>query len=264
MYRTSALAVVMIAALGLAFLMGASVSTGAKPVDEKKPDAAKPGEEKKSDVAKPVGQKTAVFNMAAVMREFRLAKYHVWLLNKHRNEVSKKIAEYREDYKQIEQDIKSINAVDYKLKTARLLNLQRLIEDEDRKIDKELNEAASKFSADIYDKLKLVVDKTAEENGFQLVFAYPDAVTPQEKEMPYIKELKLKPPAAQPFYVAHDADITATVVKKLNEQYPPIDPVTKTVVDTDMLTPDPSPIGPDTPRAPLPSGRGQFMPDPAP
>lgn len=48
-------------------------------------------------------------------------------------------------------------------------------------------------------------------------------------------ELKLKSPAAQPFYVAPDIDITGRVVAELNEKYPPIDPVTKQKVDVSKL-----------------------------
>jgi hypothetical protein len=60
-----ALAIVVIAALVAAFVLGASVAPGrAKPVDEKKPDAA-------------VGHKTAVFNTAAIMRDFHYAKYQL-------------------------------------------------------------------------------------------------------------------------------------------------------------------------------------------
>jgi hypothetical protein len=84
--------------------------------------------------------------------------------------------------------------------------------------------------------MKAVVDKIAELNGYHIIFAYPDAVTPEELASGYIKELKLKPPAAQPFFVAPHADITAVVVKTLNVWYPPIDPVTKQPVDMAKIT----------------------------
>jgi hypothetical protein len=64
------------------------------------------------------------------------------------------------------------------------------------------------------------VDATAEMNGYHLVLAYPDAVTPEEKSNPYLKELKLKPPAAQPFFVAGHVDLTKLVVDTLNKWNP--------------------------------------------
>ena len=75
----------------------------------------------------------------------------------------------------------------------------------------------------LYDEIKVVVDRTAEVNRYQIVFAYPDAVTPEEQANPYLKELKLKPPAAQPFFVHKDVDITGVVVQALNQWFPPLD-----------------------------------------
>ena len=62
-----------------------------------------------------------------------------------------------------------------------MLDLSRKIEDEESKINKTLNDDASAIISKLYDEIKTVVDKTAEMNGYHIVFAYPDAVT--EKEM---------------------------------------------------------------------------------
>jgi Skp family chaperone for outer membrane proteins len=162
--------------------------------------------------------------MAAVMRDFGQAKYQVWLLNNKKTEMSKNLVVWRGEYIQHQQDLqKNPKHPEMEPKTQRMLALARMIEDEDRKINKQLNDDASAIIGDLYDKMKTVVDKTAEMNGYHIVFAYPDAVTPEELKSPYIKELKLKPPAAQPFYVAPHADITAVVVKTLNAWYPPLD-----------------------------------------
>jgi Skp family chaperone for outer membrane proteins len=178
----------------------------------------------------------AVFNMAAVMRDFGQAKYQVYLLNNKKAEMSKNLLAMRSEYIQLDQELRKNPAHPEKdQKQARMLQLVRAIEDEDRKINKELNEAASAIISDLYDKMKVVVDKTAEMNGYHIVFAYPDAVTAEELKNPYIKELKLKPPAAQPFYIAGHADITGVVVKTLNTWYPPVDPVTKQVIDVSKL-----------------------------
>jgi Skp family chaperone for outer membrane proteins len=235
MNRTWALTIGVIAALGVAFFSGAFVSSsGAKPVDEKKSDDVKP--------AVVVGQKTAVFNMAAVTRDFNQAKYQVWLLNNKKTELSKQLIAWRSEYIEIQSELrKNPNHPDKNGMEKKMQDLTRKIEDEDRKINKDLNDAAGVIVSDLYDKMKEVVDKTAEQNGFQIVLAYPDAVTPEEKNNAYIKELKLKPPAAQPFYVAPDVDITARVIKTLNEKYPPIDPETKKPVDVSKL-PLPAPV----------------------
>jgi len=75
-----------------------------------------------------------------------------------------------------------------------------------------------------------------------------------------VKELKLKPPAAQPFFVAKQVDLTPVVVQTLNTWFPPRDAngqpvdVSKLPVDT-PVTPG-SPSAPGTPGAP-PAGPGR-------
>jgi Skp family chaperone for outer membrane proteins len=219
------------AALGVAGVMSFAGAAHAQP-------GAAPAGAPPAAAATPAATRPtiAVFNMAAVMREFGQAKYQVHLLTAKKTQISKHLMEMRAEYIQITQDLqKNPAAPDKDAKEARRLKLVRDIEDEDRKISKELNESASAIIGDLYDKMKVVVDKTAEINGYHIVFAYPDAVTPEEMKNPYMKELKLKPPAAQPFYVAPHADITAMIVQTLNKWYPPVDPVTKQVIDVSKL-----------------------------
>ena len=56
-----------------------------------------------------------------------------------------------------------------------------------------------------------------------------------------VKELKLKPPAAQPFFVAKHVDLTGVVVQTLNAWFPPVDaagkPVDVSKLNTDPVTP---------------------------
>ena len=229
MNRRYALAAFTVAAMAVAFVSGASVV----------PSGPKPPAEIKAEDAKPpvvVGHKTAVFNMAAVMRDFHQAKYQVWLLNNKKTEMSKKLLEWREEYTGLQKELQNDpNNSKKDQKSKRMLALARMIEDEDRDINKQLNDDASAIISDLYDMMKEVVDKTAEQQGFQLVLAYPDAVTPEERNSPYIKELKLKPPAAQPFYASSSIDITGRLVEALNEKYPPLDPETKQPVDVSKL-----------------------------
>lgn len=250
MNRKYSLAAGTCAALVVAFVSGASISHGvAKPSEERKPNAAKP--------VVTVGHKTAVFNMAAVMRDFGQAKYRVWLLANKKTEMSKNLVSWRKEYTQLQTELnENPNHPKKDDVTKRMVGLARKIEDEDRDINKQLNDEASAIISDLYDMMKAVADGIAEESGFQLVLAYPDAVTPAELQSPYIKELKLKPPAAQPFYVSRDIDITTRVVAALNEKYPPIDAKTKQPVDTSKLDLPPTVVG-----QPMPI---QLPPGPAP
>jgi Skp family chaperone for outer membrane proteins len=215
---------ILSAALGVAGILFSAGTAGAQPGAPGTPPA-------------PAGRPTvAVFNMAAVMRDFGQAKYQVYLLNKRKDELSKTLVTMRGDYIRLQTELRQNPNHPQKDQIAQhMLDLARKIEDEDRKISKALNDDASAIISELYDKMKAVVDKTAEINGYHLIFAYPDAVTPEEQKSAYIKELKLKPPAAQPFFVAPHADITAVVVKTLNVWYPPVDPHTRQPVDMAKL-----------------------------
>ena len=163
----------------------------------------------------------AVFNMAAVMRDYGKAKYQVYQLNQKRLAQSGDLSKWRAEYIQLQND--GSKTADPKMKEdigRRMVDLARRIEDKDREINKMLNDDASAIIGQLYDDIKTVVDKTAEMNGYHIVFAYPDAVTPEEHKNPLLKELKLKPPAAQPFFVASHVDITGVVIQTLNKWYP--------------------------------------------
>lgn len=181
------------------------------------PGGAPPGAQPVSAVRPTV----AVFNMAAVMRDYGKAKYQVYMLNKKRNEMSVELNKWKGEYIQLQQEIQKQQQPDLRDQMAKkMVDLARRIEDKDREINKALNDDASAIISQLYDDIKTVVDKTAEMNGYHIVFAYPDAVTPEELKNPMVKELKLKPPAAQPFYVAKQVDVTGVVVQTLNAWYP--------------------------------------------
>lgn len=166
----------------------------------------------------------AVFNMAAVMRDFEKAKYQVYTLNKMRVANSGSLAQLRTKALELQKLIPATTDTGLREKYTRdLTAIQRQYEDEERNVNKHLNDEASKIISKLYDEIKMVVDKTAEMNAYHIVFAYPDAVTAEEQANPYLKELKLKPPAAQPFFVSKQVDITGVVVSTLNQWYPPLD-----------------------------------------
>ncbi|VTU00837.1 hypothetical protein : : OmpH [Gemmataceae bacterium] len=189
----------------------------------------------------------AVFNMAAVMRDYGKAKYQVAMLNKKRNEMSKDLMAWRAEYIKLQQETQNpaTAAPVREEKGKRMVDLARQIEDRDREVNKSLNEDATKIISQLYDDIKTVVDKTAEMNGYTLVFAYPDAVTKEEQDSAMVKELKLKPPAASPFYVAKHVDLTGVIIQTLNAWYPsPAVPADAQVPPQ----PSPAPMGQPQPK----------------
>ncbi|MBX9582771.1 MAG: OmpH family outer membrane protein [Gemmataceae bacterium] len=193
----------------------------------------------------PAAPTVAVFNMAAVMRDYEKAKYQVYLLGKKRDALSDgDLNTWRAEHLKLQNEAKAAKEPAVKDGIEReVAELQRKIEDKGREVDKALNDAASVIISELYDDIQGVVDATATANGYHVVLAYPDAVTDEEKRNPYLKELKLKPPAAQPFYVAKSADITAEVTRRLNAEHPPLDDKGRKV-DVGRLPPAPPPVPP--------------------
>jgi Skp family chaperone for outer membrane proteins len=192
-----------------------------------------------AQTARPV---IAVFNMAAVMREFGQAKYQVHTLNEKRKSMSAQVVAWRAEYVKVQEELPKIQVPQLREEMSKkMVDLSRRIQDEEAKINKTLNDEASAIISKLYDQIKTVVDKTAEMNGYHIVFAYPDAVTDKEMNDPMVKELKLKPPAAQPFFVAKHVDLTGVVVQTLNAWFPPVDaqgkPVDVSKLVNDAVTP---------------------------
>jgi Skp family chaperone for outer membrane proteins len=194
----------------------------------------------------------AVFNMAAVMREFGQAKFQVYQLNEKRKSMSKELVAWRAEYIKLQEDAPKTTVDSIRSDMAkRMLALSRQIQDKDNEVNKALNDEASAIISKLYDQIKTVVDKTAEMNGYHIVFAYPDAVTAEEINSAMVKELKLKPPAAQPFYVAKHVDLTGVVIQTLNAWYP----APEVPKDALPATPGPggaAPVGPTGPGGALP------------
>ena len=194
--------------------------------------------------AKAAGAKIAVFNMAAVMRDFEKAKYQVHLLNVKRSELSGPILKKRDELIALQKDIsEEMDPKNREKQIAAFTALQQKLAADDAALNKKMNEDASKIISGLYDDIKAEVDAIAKAEGLSLVLAYPDAVTAEEQGNPYLKELKLKPPAAIPFFVAKDLDITAAVIKKLNADHPALDKDGKKV-DVNKLPAVPMPAPP--------------------
>lgn len=213
------------AALAAILLAGLSLSALGQ-----QPATAPPG-------TTPARPTIAVFNMAAVMRDYGKAKYQVYLLNKKREELSKDILVWRADLAKLQQEYQQQQVAELRDKIGKkMVDLSRKIQDREAEVNRILNDEAGAIISQLYDEIKLVVDKTAEMNGYHIVFAYPDAVTLEEMKNPMIKELKLKPPAAQPFYVARHVDLTPVLIQTLNAWYPPKD-AQGNIVDVTKLPP---------------------------
>jgi Skp family chaperone for outer membrane proteins len=164
-------------------------------------------------------QKIGFFNMAKVGRECKHAQTLVQRLNARKESMNQNLNGMREMYKEL-QNAPTTNESTTQERLAReKLMLSRRIEDMDREINKLVNNQASTIVAELYDEIYASTVEIARERGLTVVFSYPDAATPEERDSPYVKELKLKPPAAQPFFLDPSADYTEELIERLNAKF---------------------------------------------
>lgn len=210
MIRWGVLVAGAVAMAGAAFVAGASV-----PAKGEKPPAAVKAEAARPPVV--VGQKTGYFNMAKVMREYKRAKTAVERLGARKDRMVANLVGLRNMHAELQTAAK--NTTDQKRKEEiadDLIRLTRQIEDMDRAVHRILNDSATLIITELYDELYAVVAALAREHGLVALLAYPDATTPEERDSPMVKELKLKPPAAQPFFVDASVEYSDEIIRRLN------------------------------------------------
>ena len=181
-----------------------------------------PGEVK-SEPAKAVvvvGQKTGYFNMAKVMHEYKKAQFGVERLNARKNRLSANLLSMRAMFIELQTAAQRTPLPAEKERIGgELITVARRLEDTDREINKILNDRATTIIVELYDDVRAVTTAVARENGLTALLAYPDAVTPQDAENPMVKQLKLKPPALQPFYVDPAVEFSEEIVRRLNDKF---------------------------------------------
>ncbi len=214
MIRWSVLVAAVMVAAAAAFVAGAAAVPNR---------AVKGPASTKAEVARPavvVGQKTGYFNMAKVMREYRRAQTSVQRLNTRKLRLSANLVGLRNMYTALQGISQTTTDPRRKEQLSEdMVRLMRQIEDTDRVLNRMLNDKATFIIVELYDEIYATVEAVARENGLVALIAYPDAVTREERENPQIKELKLKPPAAQPFYLDPSVEFSDEIVRRLNEKF---------------------------------------------
>lgn len=176
----------------------------------------------KADTRPPVvlGQKTGYFNMAKVLRESRRAQWNAQRLNDRRARLSANVLGLRGMYLDLQAAVQRATDPRERDRMGQdLVYVARRAEDADRELNKLLNDRAGAVISGLHDELQAVAAAVAREHGLTALLAYPDAVTAQEAANPAIKELKLKPPALQPFYLDPGAEFSDEIVRRLNERF---------------------------------------------
>jgi Skp family chaperone for outer membrane proteins len=161
------------------------------------------------------------------MKDYQKWQYFAELMNKERTEKGANLAKIRNAVMDVQNKLQTEGLESKKKELEQqMVALQRQFEDEERKVRKEIDEKSAMHLRTLFAEIRTVVDAVARTNGFELVLAYPDALTDEDRNNPVYFDLKLRPQAAMPFYVSPNIDITTVVVQTLNKNFPPPGPVT--------------------------------------
>jgi Skp family chaperone for outer membrane proteins len=212
MIRWGVLAASSVVAAGAALVTGAS----APMVPPAVPARAEPA---KNVI---VIQKTGYFNMAKVMIEYSRAKTSVAQLNARRERLAANVRALRAMFLDLQVALLKTTDPARRAEVERDLKaVGQRTEAADREVQKLLNSRASEIIVELYDEIYAATVELAREHGLVAVLSFPDAVTRQDLDNPQVKELKLKPPAAHPFYLDPSVDYTDELIRRLNEKAPP-------------------------------------------
>lgn len=208
-------------AAGATVVAGAAFVTGA--AESPKQPVGVPKEVRAVAV---VGQKMGFFNMPRLMRNYERAKTGVTHLNDRKARMSANLVGMRAMYLEIQQALQKQPPAagpdqrnERELTERGMILLARRIEDADREIGRLLNNQAAETIVELHDEVNAAVVELAREHNLTAVFAYPDAATAEEANSPHVKELRLKPPAAHPFYLDPAVDYTDELLQKLNAKF---------------------------------------------
>jgi hypothetical protein len=229
MIRWSVIVACLALVAGAAFVAGSSIPP--------KPPGKLPDSQNVKAVAT-LGQHTGYFNIARLMSEYQGAQSAVARLNMQKDRMSANLTGLRAMHDDllhrphpapVQQNgppgMKLEVKPDGTVQTVRegpgpfspdAILLYRRIQDLELEINKLTNNQATKIIVEVHDELRATVAELARDHNLVAVLAFPDTRTPEELNNPMIKELKLKPQAAHPFYLDSAVDYTDELLERLN------------------------------------------------
>lgn len=172
--------------------------------------------------AKPATGRMAVFNVAKVMRNYEKWQYFAKMMNDRRLDAAKQLGALRNEIAELQAKAQqpTLPQAEKDKIAQTLVAKQREFEDRERQARKTLDDESANHLKQLYGEIQQAVRAIVDTNGFDMVMAYPDAVTDEEKNSPVYYDLKLRPQAAMPFYVSPSVDMTDVLVLTLNKNFP--------------------------------------------
>jgi Skp family chaperone for outer membrane proteins len=170
--------------------------------------------------AKPTSGRVAVFNVARVMKEYQKWQYYAATMSNKRITEATGLAKMQSDIVNLQEQAKKEPIVSKQEELMRqAVAKKRELEDKERQARKVLDEESQTHLKNLFAEIQMAVKAIVDTNGYDLVMAYPDAITDEERNSPMYFDLKMRPPAAMPFYVSPSVDISNVLVATLNSNF---------------------------------------------
>lgn len=165
--------------------------------------------------------RVAAFNVAMLMKKFDKWQYYAVTMENARITAAIELLKMRNEIAALQDKLQQ--TTEQKQREALIDQAKEktfLFEKRERTLKDQLDADASKHLKELFADVNAVVAGVVESNGYDIVFAYPEATTKEEAESQNYIDLKLRATAAMPFYVAKRVDITEVMVATLNKHRP--------------------------------------------
>lgn len=187
--------------------------------------------------------RVAAFNVAMLMKKFDKWQYYAVTMENARITAATELLKMRNEIVSLQEKLQSETV---SAKRDQLMDVIRekqvAFEKRERTLKDQLDTDAGKHLKELFADVNAAVAGVVEANGYDIVFAYPEATTKEEYESQNYIDLKLRATAAMPFYVAKRIDITEVMIATLNSARKAPGPIPPR-----MKMPDPKEYGPVTP-----------------
>ncbi len=164
----------------------------------------------------------AVFNVAKVMKDFEKWQYFAATMSNKRIQVAGELGKYRAEIQDLDKRLQTeVRKEEQEVIQRAMIAKQREFDDKERSIRKQLDDESSIHLKTLFSDIDRSVKAIVTANDYDIVFAYPDAVTAEEANSPMYYDIKMRPPAAMPFYVSKTVDMTPILIQTLNTSFKP-------------------------------------------
>src|SRR5690606_3849272 len=123
----------------------------------------------------------AVFNVARVMKEYKKWQHFAGMMNQRRTAAAGDLSKLRKEIADLQEAIQKEPSKIKQEEMAKVaVNKQRSLQDKEAELRKVLDEESANHLRQLFGEIQACVKAIVDTNGFDIVFAYPDATTPEE------------------------------------------------------------------------------------